>query len=52
VAVSMNQSDILEYSPINVGEIQKEDIKHWREIERLMRSQTQATPTPEKGFSR
>jgi Relaxase/Mobilisation nuclease domain len=52
VAVSMNQSDILEYSPINVGEIQKEDIKHWREIERLMLSQTQATPTPEKGFSR
>jgi hypothetical protein len=52
VAVSLNQSGLLDYSPINIGEIQKEDVKNWREIERLMRSQTQTTARPEKGISR
>jgi hypothetical protein len=36
VAVNRNQSGELEYSPINVGEIEKEDIQLWQKAERLL----------------
>jgi hypothetical protein len=36
VAVNRNQSGKLEYSPINVGEIEKEDIQFWSEADRLL----------------
>ncbi|MBD2512175.1 relaxase/mobilization nuclease domain-containing protein [Nostoc muscorum FACHB-395] len=35
-AVNRNQSGELEYSPINVGEIEKEDIQLWQKVERLL----------------
>ncbi|MBE8990354.1 relaxase/mobilization nuclease domain-containing protein [Nostoc sp. LEGE 12450] len=37
VAVNRNQLGELEYSPINVGEIEKEDIQLWQEAERVLR---------------
>ncbi|MEH2075539.1 MAG: relaxase, partial [Nostoc sp.] len=36
VAVNRNQSGELEYSPINVGEIEKEDIQLWQKAERVL----------------
>jgi hypothetical protein len=36
VAVNRNQSGELEYSPINVGKIEKEDIQFWSEADRLL----------------
>jgi hypothetical protein len=36
VSVNRNQSGELEYSPINVGEIEKEDIQFWSEANRLL----------------
>nr|WP_322720894.1 relaxase/mobilization nuclease domain-containing protein [Nostoc sp. ChiQUE02]MDZ8233983.1 relaxase/mobilization nuclease domain-containing protein [Nostoc sp. ChiQUE02] len=36
VAVNRNQSGELEYSPIYVGEIEKEDIQLWSEAERIL----------------
>ncbi|MHC5931887.1 MAG: relaxase/mobilization nuclease domain-containing protein, partial [Nostoc sp.] len=37
VAVNRNQSGKLEYSPINVGEVEREDIQLWQEAERILR---------------
>lgn len=36
VAVNRNQSGELEYSPINVGEVETEDIIFWQEAERVL----------------
>jgi hypothetical protein len=36
VAVNRNQSGELEYSPINVGEVEKEDIQLWQKAERVL----------------
>jgi hypothetical protein len=36
VAVNRNQSGELEYSPINVGEVEKEDIQLWQEADRVL----------------
>ncbi|ODH02531.1 hypothetical protein A4S05_23685 [Nostoc sp. KVJ20] len=36
VAVNRNQSGELEYSPINVGKIEKEDIQFWSEADRVL----------------
>jgi Relaxase/Mobilisation nuclease domain len=36
VAVNRNQSGELEYSPINVGEVEREDIQLWQKAERVL----------------
>ncbi|MCC5661287.1 hypothetical protein LC608_30885 [Nostoc sp. XA010] len=36
VAVNRNQSGELEYSPINLGEVETEDIIFWQEAERVL----------------
>jgi hypothetical protein len=56
VAVNRNQSGELEYSPINVGEIEREDIQLWQEAERILQqireSEQQQKLKSSKGFSR
>jgi hypothetical protein len=55
VAVNRNQSGELEYSPINVGEIEKEDIQFWQKAERVLQrlreSEQQQERRQSKGFS-
>ncbi|MHC5748556.1 MAG: relaxase/mobilization nuclease domain-containing protein, partial [Nostoc sp.] len=55
VAVNRNQSGELEYSPINVGEIEKEDIQLWQKAERVLQqiieSEQQQELRQNKGFS-
>jgi hypothetical protein len=55
VAVNRNQSGELEYSPINVGEIEKEDIQLWQKAERVLQrlreSEQQQERRQSKGFS-
>jgi len=36
VAVNRNQSGELEYSPLNMGEIEEEDIQPWQKAERVL----------------
>ncbi|MEH1892467.1 MAG: hypothetical protein V7K92_24455 [Nostoc sp.] len=36
MAVNRNQSGELEYSPINMGEIEREDLSLWQEAERVL----------------
>jgi Relaxase/Mobilisation nuclease domain len=56
VAVNRNQSGELEYSPINVGEIEREDLMLWQEAERILQqireSEQQQKLRQSKGFSR
>ncbi|MEA5605673.1 relaxase/mobilization nuclease domain-containing protein [Nostoc sp. UHCC 0252] len=54
VAVNRNQSGELEYSSINVGEIEKEDIQLWQKAERLLQQiieEQQQSKTQSKGIS-
>ncbi|WP_341532227.1 hypothetical protein WKK05_41160 (plasmid) [Nostoc sp. UHCC 0302] len=55
VAVNRNQSGELEYSPINVGEIEKEDIQLWQKAERVLQrlreSEQQQSRRQSKGIS-
>lgn len=37
VAVNRNQSGIIEYSPISIGEVSDEDITTWHKVEELLR---------------
>ncbi len=36
VSINRKQSGELEYSPINMGEIEREDIQLWQKVERLL----------------
>ncbi len=36
VAVNRNQSGELEYSPINIGSVEREDIQLWQKAERVL----------------
>ncbi|HYX12952.1 MAG TPA: hypothetical protein VE944_01010 [Nostoc sp.] len=36
MAVNRNQSGELEYSPINIGTVEREDIQLWQEAERVL----------------
>ncbi|MBG1260638.1 relaxase/mobilization nuclease domain-containing protein [Nostoc commune] len=55
VAVNRNQSGELEYSPINVGEIEKEDIQLWQKADRVLQQIIAEAEKParrqNKGFS-
>ncbi|AFZ28305.1 relaxase/mobilization nuclease (plasmid) [Cylindrospermum stagnale PCC 7417] len=55
VAVNRNHQGNLEYSPIHVGEISREDIDHWHKAEHLLQSYIQETQplraTRNKGLS-
>jgi hypothetical protein len=54
VAVSRNQSGELEYSSINVGEIEKEDIQLWQQVDRVFQQiieERQQERRQSKGFS-
>ncbi|WP_230966423.1 hypothetical protein [Nostoc commune] len=56
VAVNRNQSGELEYSPINIGSVEIEDIQLWQEADRLLQQiieeEQQQKIRQSKGFSR
>ncbi|WP_228014396.1 hypothetical protein [Fortiea sp. LEGE XX443] len=55
VSVSRNQSGELEYSPINVGKVEREYIQLWQEAERVLQEiiseEQQQKLKSSKGFS-
>lgn len=55
VAVNRNQSGELEYSPINIGSVEREDIQLWQKAERVLRqiikSKQQQSIRQSKGIS-
>jgi hypothetical protein len=55
VAVNRNQSGELEYSPINVGEIDSLDLSFWQEADRVLQQiieeKRQQKRRQTKGFS-
>jgi len=55
VAVNRNQSGELEYTPINVGEVEREDIQLWQKAERVLQeiieSEQQQELIQSKGIS-
>ncbi|WP_242055432.1 hypothetical protein [Nostoc flagelliforme] len=55
VAVNRNQSGELEYSPINVGELEIENIQFWQEADRVLQeiieSERQQERRQSKGMS-
>ncbi len=55
VTVTRNQSGELEYSAINVGKVEREDLTLWREAERVLQrlreSEQQQSRRQSKGFS-
>jgi hypothetical protein len=55
VSVNRNQSGELEYSPINIGTVEREDIIFWQEAERVLQEiieEEQQKLRQSKGFSR
>ncbi|MEH2254369.1 hypothetical protein [Nostoc sp.] len=55
MSVNRNQSGELFYSPINVGEIEREDLSLWQEAERVLQqiieSERQQQTRQSKGIS-
>lgn len=55
VSLNRNQSGKLFYSPINVGEIEREDLSLWQEAERILQqiieSERQQQTRQSKGIS-
>ncbi len=48
VAVNRNQSGKLEYSPINIGEIEREDHQFWQEAERVLQQRREEAERQER----
>ena len=48
VAVNRNQLGELEYSPINIGSVKREDIQLWQKVERVLQQIIEEAERPER----